>query len=272
MRQANFFYQGSGDERGGPVAHGVAHGLRDTLALPDRQDMPDRLRELADLLVERNALGRSEARRAVDAAAEPTRLVLVVEDDPAIRDLAVELLEETALDVVACATGEEAVALLTQQGDAIAMVFTDVRLAGAMDSVELAQTVGGQWPGIRLVVTYGQASPRQDCLPSDAVYLPKPWRALDVLVQVDHAVRHPDCPAQSQQHGAPRRQMLSAKCKSKFDALSPTQKQKIIEAAYEQELVWINVAKLYEFAGDDGRKLRDYIRDHYIADARSIQP
>jgi len=72
------------------------------------------------------------------------------------------------------------------------MLFTDVRLAGEMDGAALAQTVSTLWPGIRLVVTSGHADSRVDQLPSDAVFMTKPWLALDVLMQVDQAVRRPD--------------------------------------------------------------------------------
>ncbi len=191
MRSANFFLQGRADAAAKPVTIGVARGLLNTLALPDEHGLPARLQELANLLIERDALGGTENRKSI---AVPTKLVLVVEDEPTVRDLAVALLEETALDVIACASGDEAVELLKAQGGDIAMVFTDVRLEGWLDGVDLARAVRSLWPGIHIVVTSGQGSSRMDEIPSDVVFLPKPWRALDVLVQVDHAVRRPSLP------------------------------------------------------------------------------
>lgn len=205
MRQASFFYRGMAE---GPAAvgQGIAQGLLDAMPVPDEEQLPDRLRELVALLIERDAVGRDAKGRDVmsgdatkggatgGASGEPTRLVLVLEDDSSLRERAVALLEETVLDVVTCATGDEAVALLRERGGEVAMVFTDVDLPGAMDGVALARAVRTLWPGIRLVVTSGRAAVRDEDLSGDVVHLRKPWNALDVLVQVDHAVRRPILP------------------------------------------------------------------------------
>ncbi|AWN40768.1 response regulator [Methylobacterium durans] len=159
----------------GAITHGVAHGLADTCKLPS-ENLPTRLHELVQFLREREA-------------PEPTKLVVIIEDDPEVRDMAVALLEETVLDVVVCESGEAAVQLLQERANDVAMLFTDVRLAGAMSGVELAKAVSGLWPGIRLVVTSGQVDGQIADLPDEAVFMAKPWLALNVLQQVDQAVR-----------------------------------------------------------------------------------
>ncbi|WP_236728847.1 response regulator [Methylobacterium sp. WSM2598] len=193
MRRADTVFQPAQTSSEAAVAHGVGRGLQDLFGAPMQEALPERLRDLVALLVARDAVGRREEGRR-GPAGEPTQLVLVVEDDPAVRDLAVTLLRDTVLDVAACGSGEEAVALLKQRGTEVAMVFTDVRLPGGMDGIALARAVSQLWPGVRVVVTSGFADARIAGLPQGAVYMPKPWRALDVLAQVDHAVRHPDPP------------------------------------------------------------------------------
>ncbi|TNC07670.1 response regulator [Methylobacterium terricola] len=165
----------------------------DAFPIADESSLPDRLQELVALLLERDALGQTDERGGAKST-DPNRLVLVLEDDPAMREMAVALLEETVLDVVTCDTGDDAVALLRDRGAEVAMVFTDVSLPGTMDGVDLARTVQTLWPSIRLVVTSGQAGAHVEALPDDVVYMQKPWRALDVLVQVDRAVRRPSLP------------------------------------------------------------------------------
>lgn len=119
------------------------------------------------------------------------RLALVVEDDPDVRGLAEALLEETELDVVGCDSAEAALAILRERGGDVALVFADVRLAGAMDGVQLAKAVAMLWPKARLVMTSGKSVDRLDDIPDHAVFIPKPWRALDVLAEADRAASHP---------------------------------------------------------------------------------
>ena len=115
----------------------------------------------------------------------PSPVALVVEDDAAVRDLATAVLEETALDVIACESAEAALSVLERSDVTVALLFADVRLPGAMDGVSLAEAVRRRWPDVRVVVTSGAS--RDLRLPDQTVYMQKPWRALDVLVQAEHA-------------------------------------------------------------------------------------
>ena len=112
---------------------------------------------------------------------------LVVEDDRMLRDLAAAVLEETDLQVVEAESGEEALAYLREHAEDVAFVFTDVQLPRLVDGVDLARMVATKWPWIRMVVTSGGPGDRIDHLPRSATYMPKPWRALDVLVAAEQA-------------------------------------------------------------------------------------
>lgn len=130
------------------------------------------------------------SRETVRAAGEskPVHLAIVVEDEPEIRQLAETLLEETELEVVGCPSAEEALAVLRHRGGEVALVFADVRLAGEMDGLQLARAVSTLWPRARLVITSGHGIRRPD-LPTDAVFIAKPWRPMDVLVEAERAAR-----------------------------------------------------------------------------------
>jgi DNA-binding NtrC family response regulator len=112
-------------------------------------------------------------------------IALVVEDDAAVRDLATAVLEETDLGVIACESAEDALSVLEREDVTVALLFADVRLPGEMDGLSLAEAVGRRWPDVRVVVTSGAA--RDVALPDRAVFMQKPWRALDVLVQAERA-------------------------------------------------------------------------------------
>ena len=114
-------------------------------------------------------------------------IALIVEDDPDLRVLAAALLEESELRVVECASAEEAISALVRDGDDIALVFADIRLSGALDGVDLARRVKVLWPQITMIVTSGYADTRPQALPESVTYMPKPWLALDVLVQAERA-------------------------------------------------------------------------------------
>ncbi|GJE49661.1 hypothetical protein GOFOIKOB_2698 [Methylobacterium tardum] len=126
-------------------------------------------------------------------ASEVPRVALVVEDDPEVRALAETLLEETELEVVGCDSAEAALSVLQARGGDVALVFADVRLAGEMDGLQLARAVATLWPRARLVVTSGHGLERPE-LPSEAVFIAKPWRALDVLVEAERAAAEPAPP------------------------------------------------------------------------------
>lgn len=122
--------------------------------------------------------------------APAARLALVVEDDPEVRALAEALLDETELDVIGCDSAEAALEVLQARGGEIALVFADVRLAGEMDGLQLARAVATLWPRARLVVTSGRFVRRPD-VPENAVFIPKPWRPIDVLVEAERAATEP---------------------------------------------------------------------------------
>lgn len=139
------------------------------------------------------ALAPRDGTAVAEPAPAPASLALVVEDEPGIRELAEALLEETELGVIGCDSAEAALAVLRERGGDVAMVFADVRLAGAMDGLQLARAVATLWPRARLVITSGHGVRRPE-LPGDAVFIPKPWRALDVLLEAERATRHPAPP------------------------------------------------------------------------------
>jgi CheY-like chemotaxis protein len=116
----------------------------------------------------------------------PPHVALVVEDDMEVRSLAATLIEETDLDVVEAESAEEALDYLRRHARRVALLFTDIRLPCMMDGIDLAQKVRRTWPWIRVVVTSGHDE-RIDDLPGGALYMPKPWRALDVLIEAERA-------------------------------------------------------------------------------------
>jgi CheY-like chemotaxis protein len=104
---------------------------------------------------------------------------LVVEDDPMQREMISLLLEESHFDVIECESAEAAEAVLRRIGREVALVMTDVSLAGTMDGVSLAFIARRYNPDLDVIVTSGNPLPRP--LPQGAQYWSKPWVPLDVI-------------------------------------------------------------------------------------------
>jgi CheY-like chemotaxis protein len=121
---------------------------------------------------------------------EPYRVALIVEDDFEVRGLAAALLEETDLKVVETSSAEEALDYLRQHSEEVAFLFADIRLPCLMDGLDLVRTVRLKWPWIRTVLTSGRPLEHQSSdVPRDVRFMPKPWRALDVLMEAERAAQ-----------------------------------------------------------------------------------
>ena len=121
---------------------------------------------------------------------ECSRVALIVEGDKELRALAVALLEETDLRAVEASSADKALQYLRYNAGDVALLFSDVRLPSLMDGVDLARTVRLKWPWIRAVLT--SPEPLEEDLDKalrQVRFMPKPWRALDVLMEAEKAVR-----------------------------------------------------------------------------------
>lgn len=118
------------------------------------------------------------------------RIALIVEDDFEVRGLAAALLEETDLRVVETSSAEEALDYLRMHAEQVAFLFADVRLPCLMSGVDLARTVRDEWPWVRTVLTSGEPlEERFRDVPRNVRFMPKPWRALEVLMEAERAAQ-----------------------------------------------------------------------------------
>jgi CheY-like chemotaxis protein len=104
---------------------------------------------------------------------------LVVEDDPMQREMISLLLEESDFDVIECESAEAAALVLQRNAGQIALVMTDVSLAGTMDGVTLAHVAKRCDPSLEIIVTSGSPVPHP--LPEGVAFWSKPWAPLDII-------------------------------------------------------------------------------------------
>jgi CheY-like chemotaxis protein len=101
-------------------------------------------------------------------------VILVVEDEPLLRLLAVDFMEEDGFEVVDVGSADEAVSILETRSD-IRIVFTDIDMPGSMDGMKLAAAVRDRWPPVEIVVVSGHKRQNDIVLPERAVFFPKPY-------------------------------------------------------------------------------------------------
>jgi DNA-binding NtrC family response regulator len=116
------------------------------------------------------------------------RTGLVVEDDADLRRLMAELLDDAGMEAMECESAEAALALMLIHGRKIVVVLTDVQLPGPMDGLDFAREIKLRWPSLPVVLTSGQSSERFANLPSNCVFLPKPWRGDDIVKLIENAL------------------------------------------------------------------------------------
>jgi CheY-like chemotaxis protein len=83
-------------------------------------------------------------------------LVLVVEDDPDVRDYTVEMVSELGYSVLSAPDGATALRLLDSNRE-VALLFTDVGLPGGMNGRQLAEQAQRRRPRLKILYTTGYA-------------------------------------------------------------------------------------------------------------------
>jgi CheY-like chemotaxis protein/two-component sensor histidine kinase len=116
------------------------------------------------------------------------RMVLVVEDNPAVRQVALSTLHSLGFKVMEAETGDEAARLLKMKKD-IKLVLSDVRMPGELSGIDLARLIQREQPDIQVLLTTGYFD-GEDKL-EDLNLLYKPYRATDLAEKIQSLMRSP---------------------------------------------------------------------------------
>ena len=110
--------------------------------------------------------------------AESSRVVLAVDDEPAVLALTVMRLRQAGFTVLEASSGEEGLKILESRAD-VQVVVSDCNMPG-MRGPEMAWIVLAFWPHIRFIATSGK--PAASDLPEEVEFIAKPYRA-NVLIE-----------------------------------------------------------------------------------------
>jgi CheY-like chemotaxis protein len=99
-------------------------------------------------------------------------VVLVIEDEPLVLMIAVDMLADAGFETIGASNADQAILILEDRDD-IQVIFTDINLPGSMDGLKLAHAVRGRWPPIHLIVTSALRIPAGRTMPEGGRYFQK---------------------------------------------------------------------------------------------------
>ena len=110
-------------------------------------------------------------------------LVIVVEDDPLLRLLTVEILSEIGMRSLDFSTADEAFTHMLSMSDSCPLVIADQGLPGDLQGADFIELIKDKWPTTATILTSGYAlDPAM--VPSSTTYLDKPWSMDDLMTAV----------------------------------------------------------------------------------------
>jgi len=115
--------------------------------------------------------------------------ILIVDDEPTIRDLLAHIVEREGYRVVVADNGREALETLNRQK--ISLVVTDLMMP-EMNGMELLVEVKDQYPSIPVVFVTGRRTEaaREDAIGAGADgYITKPFKNLEISQRIESLVR-----------------------------------------------------------------------------------
>jgi two-component system CheB/CheR fusion protein len=124
-----------------------------------------------------------------DVGKQASETVLVVEDNPGVRDLTVRRLGMLGYKVLVAENGPAALAVFDKD-EKVDLVFSDVVMAGGMSGVDLARWVRENRPGIKILLTSGFADVAKDEAAAglDIRLLRKPYKQADLARAIREAL------------------------------------------------------------------------------------
>ncbi len=132
-----------------------------------------------------------------ESRARPGEMILLVEDDPNVRQLAAQLLDQLGYSFIEAADGPAALAALAE-APRIDLLLTDVMLPLGMNGVEVARRARERRPGLKVLFMSGYAegalAPGAGGLEVDLLH--KPFRKAELAARLRRALDAPSAAAE----------------------------------------------------------------------------
>lgn len=109
--------------------------------------------------------------------------IVIVEDNPTLRELMIEIVMEIGANAQAFETADDALTYLLQSHDECRMVIADHGVPGQVQGTELIEMIKGRWPTIAAILTSGYLI-APESVPPSTIYLQKPWSMDDLIIAI----------------------------------------------------------------------------------------
>jgi PAS domain S-box-containing protein len=139
-----------------------------------------------EVFLKRSLEVRPAVRQVVKAGLETgTGVVLVVEDDAAVRATTSGMLEDLGYSVLSAETGSAALKII-EANAGLDLVFSDVVMPDGMSGVELARQIGSLRPELPILLTSGYTAQRvlPETAAGEMALLKKPFSQSDLSVAI----------------------------------------------------------------------------------------
>jgi DNA-binding response OmpR family regulator len=109
--------------------------------------------------------------------------VLLVEDDALVREVMVISLQDAGFEVLSAASGDEAIALMSDPAVPLTVLVTDFHMPGTADGAAVAAKLRERWPELPVVIISGRPEVFQVAWRRDLGYrlLAKPFGTAELV-------------------------------------------------------------------------------------------
>jgi PAS domain S-box-containing protein len=119
-----------------------------------------------------------------------TEVIILAEDEPAVRELATRILREQGYTVLEAANGYEALHIWQERSKEVQLLVTDMSMP-EMSGKELAEKLRQTQPGLKIIFLSGHSDEmiaHLDAMGPDITFLQKPFNAVTLLDNVRKAL------------------------------------------------------------------------------------
>jgi CheY-like chemotaxis protein len=110
-----------------------------------------------------------------------TARILVVEDEVLVRVLVAEELRLAGFSVIEAGRADEALTFI-KADEQVDLVFSDIRMPGSLNGLQLAQILRDRYPDIPVILTSGNAFPGHIGIVE--AFVPKPYEVTEIIVLI----------------------------------------------------------------------------------------